>query len=89
MRQEMAAKMRAVLDDQRLVSLDTLFSLGDGLNKMVGGAPAGAICSRWPVNCGSLSCPGPSLPRAKKQNGRPESMPTVMPSCKSMLTSPK
>jgi len=40
MRQEMAAKMRSVLDDQRLVSLDTLFALGDGLNKMAGGAPA-------------------------------------------------
>ncbi len=42
MRQEMAAKMRAVLEDQRLVSLDTLFSLGDGLNQMAGGAPAGS-----------------------------------------------
>ena len=40
MRQEIAARMRAVLEDQRLVSLDTLFSLGDGLNKMAGGAPA-------------------------------------------------
>ena len=42
MRQEMAAKMRAVLDDQRLVSLDTLFTLGDGLNRMAAGKPAGA-----------------------------------------------
>jgi hypothetical protein len=40
MRQEMAAKMRAVLEDQRLVSLDTLFTLGDGLNHMAAGAPA-------------------------------------------------
>jgi hypothetical protein len=40
MRQELAGKMRSVLDDQRLVSLDTLFSLGDGLNRMAGGAPA-------------------------------------------------
>jgi hypothetical protein len=40
MRQEMAAKMRSVLEDQRLVSLDTLFALGDGLTKMAGGAPA-------------------------------------------------
>ena len=40
MRQEMAAKMHSVLEDQRLVSLDTLFSLGDGLHKMAGGAPA-------------------------------------------------
>ena len=39
-RHELAAKMRAVLEDQRLVSLDTLFSLGDGLSRMSGGAPA-------------------------------------------------
>ena len=42
MRQEMAAKMRAVLDDQRLVSLDTLFTLGDGLSRMAAGKPAGS-----------------------------------------------
>ena len=41
-RQEMAAKIRAVLDDQRLVSLDTLFTLGDGLTHMAQGAPAGS-----------------------------------------------
>ena len=41
MRQEMATRIRTVLDDQRLVSLDTLFLLGDGLDKMAaGGAPA-------------------------------------------------
>jgi len=38
----MAARMRAVLDDQRLVSLDTLFTLGDGLTHMAQGAPAGS-----------------------------------------------
>jgi hypothetical protein len=36
-RQEMANKMRLVLDDQRLVSLDTLLALGDGLNQMAKG----------------------------------------------------
>ena len=41
-RDEMAAKIRAVLDDQRLVSLDTLFTLGDGLTRMAQGAPAGS-----------------------------------------------
>ena len=49
MRQDMAAKMRSVLDDQRLVSLDTLFSLGDGLNKMAGGAPAPANMLESPL----------------------------------------
>ena len=35
--EEMARKMRAVLDDQRLVSLDTLFGLYDGLGEMAHG----------------------------------------------------
>jgi hypothetical protein len=37
MQQEVATKMRSVMEDQRLVSLDTLFTLGDGLNKMAKG----------------------------------------------------
>ncbi len=41
-RQEMANKIQAVLEDQRLVSLDTLFTLGDGLTRMAQGAPAGS-----------------------------------------------
>ncbi len=36
-RQEMASRIRLVLDDQRLVSLDTLLALGDGLNQMANG----------------------------------------------------
>jgi hypothetical protein len=36
-RQELANRMRLVLDDQRLVSLDTLLALGDGLNQMAKG----------------------------------------------------
>jgi hypothetical protein len=32
--EETAARIRAILEDQRLVSLDTLFALGDGLNRM-------------------------------------------------------
>lgn len=35
-RQQLADKMRVVLDDQRLVSLDTLFALGDGLKQLAG-----------------------------------------------------
>jgi hypothetical protein len=38
MHREVAAKIRAVMDDQRLVSLDTLFALSDGLNAMAHGA---------------------------------------------------
>ncbi len=40
MREEMANRMRAVFEDQRLVSLDTLFTLGDGLVRMAQGGPA-------------------------------------------------
>jgi hypothetical protein len=38
MHREVGAKIRAVLDDQRLASLDTLFGLSDGLNAMAHGA---------------------------------------------------
>jgi hypothetical protein len=41
-RDELAGRMRAVLDDQRLVSLDTLFTLGDGLTHMAQGASPGS-----------------------------------------------
>jgi len=40
-RLEMANRIRSVLNDQRLVSLDTLFALGDGLEAMAQGKPAG------------------------------------------------
>jgi hypothetical protein len=39
--QELARRIRAVMDDQRLVSLDTLFGLYDGLDKMAHGAAIG------------------------------------------------
>jgi hypothetical protein len=38
--QELARRIRAVLEDQHLVSLDTLFALSDGLNGMAQGKPA-------------------------------------------------
>jgi hypothetical protein len=37
LRSEIASRMRQVIDDQRLVSLDTLISLGDGLDQMAKG----------------------------------------------------
>lgn len=40
-RRDLANKIRAVLDAQRLVSLDNLFALGHGLNQMAQGKPAG------------------------------------------------
>jgi len=38
---EVAERIRAVLDDQRLVSLDTLLALGDGMTPAPQGTPAG------------------------------------------------
>jgi hypothetical protein len=42
MHQEVANKIRAVMDAQRLVSLDTLLSLGDGLQEIASGTRSGA-----------------------------------------------
>jgi hypothetical protein len=39
---ELAREIRAVMDGQRLVSLDTLFALSDGLNQVSKGAVAGS-----------------------------------------------
>jgi hypothetical protein len=39
---ELARRINAVLEDQRLVSLDTLYALSDGLNDMAQGKPAGS-----------------------------------------------
>ncbi len=39
-RQDVASRMRTVLDDQRLLSLDTIFGLADGLTVMSQGRPA-------------------------------------------------
>jgi hypothetical protein len=38
---ELARRIRAVLEDQHLVSIDTLYALNDGLNNMSQGKPAG------------------------------------------------
>ncbi len=40
-RQELANRMRAVLEGQRLMSLDSLFALGDGLQQMAEGRAVG------------------------------------------------
>ncbi len=39
---ELAGRIRSVLDDQRLVSLDTLFALSDGMQQMQRGAHVGS-----------------------------------------------
>ncbi len=57
MRSEMASRMRQVMDDQRLVSLDTLLALGDGLTQMAKGKDLSARCSLLRASCGNLRCP--------------------------------
>lgn len=42
MHEELAARIRSVLDSQRLVSLDTIFVIGDALNDKAQGKPADA-----------------------------------------------
>src|SRR5256885_15734187 len=42
MRQEIASRIRAVVDDQRLVPVDTLFTLGRGLTQMAEGKDVSA-----------------------------------------------
>jgi hypothetical protein len=42
LRSEMAGRMRQVIEDQRLVSLDTIISLGDGLDQMAKGKDVAA-----------------------------------------------
>jgi hypothetical protein len=42
LRSDMASRMRQVLEDQRLVSLDTLLQLGDGLDEMAKGKDVGS-----------------------------------------------
>ena len=39
-KQEIAGRIRTVMDDQRLLSIDTLYALADGLNQMSQGKPA-------------------------------------------------
>jgi hypothetical protein len=70
-RQEMAARMRSVLEDQRLVSLDTLFSLGDGLNKMAGGAPAGSTMLPMAGELREFELPRPIFTESEKTEWAP------------------
>jgi len=55
-RQELANRMRLVLDDQRLVSLDTLLALGDGLNQMANGKGASDFLVPLAESCGNSKC---------------------------------
>jgi hypothetical protein len=70
-RQELAAKMRAVLDDQRLVSLDALFSLGDGLTRMSDGAPANSNLISLANELRQFELPRPIFTESEKTEWAP------------------
>ena len=57
--QELAERIRAVLDDQRLVSLDTLFGLYDGLGQMAHGASIGSSLIPLAGNLREFEMPRP------------------------------
>jgi hypothetical protein len=71
MRQELAGRMRAVLDDQRLVPLDTLFSLGDGLSRMAEGAPAGSTMLPLANQLREFELPRPIFTQSEKTEWAP------------------
>ncbi len=56
---EVAQRIRAVLDDQRLVSLDTLLALGDGLTATPQGIPAGDTLLPLAEQLGEFQMPRP------------------------------
>ncbi|MGA8088092.1 MAG: hypothetical protein WCA10_12350 [Terracidiphilus sp.] len=57
--QEMAERLRSVLDDQRLVSLDTLFGLYDGMTEMARGSATGNALLPLAENLREFEMPRP------------------------------
>jgi hypothetical protein len=70
-REELAGRIRAVLEDQRLVSLDSLFTLGDGLNRMAQGAPAGANLIPLASELKEFELPRPIFTESEKTEWAP------------------
>jgi hypothetical protein len=70
-RQEIAARMRMVLEDQRLVSLDTLFALGDGLTQMASGKPAGSNLLPLANDLREFELPRPIFTESEKTEWAP------------------
>jgi len=58
-RQAIASRMRSVMDDQRLVSLDTLFALADGLNQKADGAGRDALLTEQAGELRAFEMPRP------------------------------
>jgi hypothetical protein len=63
---ELAERIRAVLDDQRLVSLDTLLALGDGLTPTPQGIPAGDTLLPLAEQLGEFQMPRPIFTNSER-----------------------
>ena len=65
-RSVMAMKIRSVLNAQRLVSLDTLFALGDGLNQMAHGEALASTLLPLAGELREFQLPKPILPSSER-----------------------
>lgn len=70
--QLLATKIRAVLDDQRLVSLDTLFGLYDGLDEMAHGASMRDSLVQLAGSLREFEMPRPILTTSERLAAAPE-----------------
>ena len=68
---EIADRIGAVLDDQRLVSLDTLFGLYDGLAEMAHGAPVGSSLLPLAENLREFEMPRPIFTGSERSSWAP------------------
>jgi hypothetical protein len=68
---ELAGRIRAVLDDQRLVSLDTLYGLFDGLGEMEHGAKVGDSLLPLAGNLREFEMPRPIFTGSERSSWSP------------------
>jgi hypothetical protein len=69
--QELAERIRSVMDDQRLVSLDTLFGLYDGLTQMAHGAHVGDSLLSLAGNLKEFEMPRPIFTGGERSSWSP------------------
>ncbi len=69
--EELAKKIRSVLDDQRLVSVDTLFGLYDGLGEMVHGAAIGGSLLQLAGALREFEMPRPIFTQGERESWSP------------------
>jgi len=82
MHQEVANRIRAVMDGQRLVSLDTLMALGQGLNEKARGKPVEDGLLNLAGQLANSKCRVPFSPAASARNGPLESTTIAIPICR-------